>query len=130
MHRPSAIGLLVTRSSTKTDRKVALNWRALRVAGEARSATYGEDFPADLADALSLLPDELSAAFGQELALSVLVTFATSWSELRPDGPGRTDFIGLRRHRGARVEAILVFYAIELSPEQVVIVSVASHPVD
>jgi hypothetical protein len=109
---------------------VALNWRALRVAGEVRSAIYGEDFPADLADALRSMPNELAAAFSQERALSVLVTFATSWSELRPDGPGRTDFIGLRRDSDARVEAILVFYAIELSPEQVVITNVASHLID
>lgn len=73
-----------------------LNWRALRVSGGARSAIYDETFPADLADALRPLPDDVSSAFDQEAALAVLVTFATHWDDLRPDGPGRTDFIGLR----------------------------------
>ena len=106
-----------------------LNWRALRVSGGARSAIYDETFPADLADALRPLPDDVSSAFDQEAALAVLVTFATHWDDLRPDGPGRTDFIGLRRHPTARVEAILVFYAIEVAPGQVVVTNVAGHSV-
>jgi hypothetical protein len=109
---------------------MALNWRALRVAGGVRSAIYDEAFPADLANALRPLPGDVSAAFDQEAALAVLVTFATHWDHLRPDGPGRTDFIGLRRHRTARVEAILVFYAIEIAPGQVVITNVVAHEVD
>ena len=107
-----------------------LNWRALRVSGGARSAIYDEAFPADLADALRPLPDDVSSAFDQEAALAVLVTFATHWDDLRPDGPGRTDFIGLGRHPTARVEAILVFYAIEVAPGQVVITNVAGRSVD
>ena len=109
---------------------MSLNWRALRVSGEVRSAIYGEQFPADLAQALSDLPSVVAVAFDQELALAVLVTFATSWAELRSDGQGRTDFIGLRQHPASRVEAILVFYAIELSPGQVVITNVAGHPLE
>jgi hypothetical protein len=107
-----------------------LNWRALRVTGGARSAIYDEAFPADLAKALRPFPGEVAAAFDQEVALAVLVTFATHWDELRPDGPGRTDFIGLRRHPTSRVEAILVFYAIEVAPGQVVIANVAGHHID
>ena len=107
-----------------------LDWRALRVDGEARSAIYDEVFPADLADAVRPFPDGVSEAFDQEAALAVLVTFATHWSELRPDGPGRTDFIGLRRHPTARVEAILVFYAIEMTPGQIVIPNVAGSGID
>ena len=72
----------------------------------------------------------MTAAFNQEVALAVLVTFATHWDDLRPDGPGRTDFIGLRRHPTARVEAILVLYAIEVAPGQVVITNVVAHEVD
>jgi hypothetical protein len=110
--------------------RMALNWRALRVTGEARWAIYDEAFPADLADALRPLPPDVSAAFDQEAALAVLVTFATHWDDLRPDGPGRTDFTGVRRHPSARVEAILVFYAIEVAPGQIVITNVVGHPVD
>lgn len=106
-----------------------LNWRALRVSGGARSAIYDETFPADLSHALRPLPDDVSSAFDQEAALAVLVTFATYWDDLRPDGPGRTDFIGLRRHPTARVEAMLVFYAIEVAPGQVVVTNVAGHSV-
>lgn len=109
---------------------MALNWRALRVSGVARSAIYDEAFPADLANALRPLSDDVSAAFDQEAALAVLVTFATHWDGLRPDGPGRTDFIGLRRDPTARVEAILVFYAIEAGPGQVVITNVVAREVD
>jgi hypothetical protein len=109
---------------------MALNWRALRVAGGARWAIYDEAFPADLADALRPLPADVSAAFDQEAALAVLVTFATHWDDLRPDGPGRTDFTGLRRHPTARVEAILVFYASEVAPGQIVITNVVGLPVD
>ncbi len=72
----------------------------------------------------------MSAAFDQEAALAVLVTFASHWDDLRPDGPGRTDFTGLRRHPSARVEAILVFYAIEVAAGQIVITNVIAHPVD
>lgn len=107
-----------------------LNWQALRVNGEHRSAIYGEQFPTELTEALSFLTVDVSAAFDQERALAVLVTFATSWTELRSDGQGRTDFIGLRQHPANRVEAILVFYAIELSPGQVVVTSVSGHRVE
>jgi len=109
---------------------MTLNWLALRVTGGARSAIYDEAFPGNLVDALRSLPDQVSAAFDQEAALAVLVTFATHWNDLRPDGPGRTDFIGLHRHPTARVEAILAFYAIEIAPGQVVITNVVGHPVD
>lgn len=109
---------------------MALNWRALRVAGGARSAIYDEAFPADLVAALQPFPADVSAAFDQEAALAVLVTFATHWDDLRPDGPGRTDFTGLRRRPTARVEAILVFYAIEVAPGQVVVTNVIARPVD
>ncbi len=129
--RPTATGPLATRSPTRPDPSpMALDWRALRVTGSARSAIYDEVFPADLAKALRPFPDEVAAAFDQEAALAVLVTFATHWPELRPDGPGRTDFIGLRRHPTARVEGILVFYAIEVAPGQVVITNVAGHRID
>ena len=107
-----------------------LNWRALRVSGGARSAIYDEGFPADLAEALRPLQEDVASAFDQEAALAALVTFATHWDDLRPDGPGRTDFIGLRRHPTSRVEAILVFYAIEVAPGQVVITNVAGHSMD
>jgi hypothetical protein len=110
---------------------VVLNWRALRVTGSARLAIYDEAFPADLADALRSFPDDLAAAaFDQEAALAVGVTFATHWDDLRPHGPGRTDFVGLGRHPTARVEAILVFHAIEVAPGQVVITNVAGHPIN
>jgi len=109
---------------------MALSWRALRVTGGARWAIYDETFPADLADAVRPFPTEVSAAFDQEAALAVLVTFASHWDDLRPDGPGRTDFTGLRRHPSARVEAILVFYAIEVAAGQIVITNVTPHPVD
>jgi hypothetical protein len=107
-----------------------LDWRALRVSGGTRSAIFDEAFPADLAEALRPFPPDVSSAFDQETALAVLVTFATYWDDLRPDGPGRTDFIGLRRHPSGRVEAILVFYAIEVAPGQVVVTNVAGHGVD
>lgn len=100
------------------------------MSGGARAAIYDEAFPADLANALRPFPEEVVKAFDQEVALAVLVTFATHWDDLRPDGPGRTDFIGLRRDPNARVEAILVFYAIEMAPGQVVITNVVAHEVD
>lgn len=101
-----------------------LNWRALRVTGEVRSAIYDEQFPVALRGAMRLLPAGLADAFDQERALAVLATFAASWAELRPDRSGRTEFIGLRRDPLSRVEAILVFYAIELSSQQIVITEV------
>lgn len=106
-----------------------LNWRALRVTGGVRWAIYDEAFPADLASALRPFPADVAEAFDQEAALAVLVTFAAHWDDLRPDGPGRTDFTGLRRHPAAKLEAILVFYAIEVTPGQVVVTNVVAHPI-
>ncbi len=64
-----------------------LNWRALIVEQEHRSAIYAETFPARLTEALADSPDPLGAldAFNTTAALEVLATFAGAWDSLHVD---------------------------------------------
>ena len=67
-----------------------LNWRALIVEDEHRSAIYAETFPANLIKALAGLPDPdgILEAFETTAALEILATFAGAWKSLHIDANG------------------------------------------
>ena len=75
-----------------------LNWRALIVEGEHRSAIYAETFPARLAAALAESSDP-AGAFDTTAALEVLATFAGAWGSLIEMPGGTAGNIAAWPHR-------------------------------
>lgn len=95
-----------------------LNWRALVVEGENRSAIYAETFPARLAEALTGSPDPAGAlsAFDTTAALEVLATFAGAWGSLHKDRRGhRWQYRSVVTASGDII--VLAFRAVALDPD-------------
>jgi hypothetical protein len=95
-----------------------LNWQALTVEGEDRSAIYAETFPARLVEVLAEDPDSagLMSAFDTTAALEVLATFAGAWGALHEDDRGhRWQYRSIVTAAGGVL--VLVFRAVALDPD-------------
>jgi hypothetical protein len=96
-----------------------LDWRALVVEGESRSAIYAETLPGRLAEAVADAKDPTAvlAAFDATAALEVLATFAGAWGALYRDARGhRWQYRSVVTEVGDIV--VLVFRAAALDPNQ------------
>ena len=96
-----------------------LNWRALIVEGEHRSAIYAETFPARLAAALAESSDPAGAmsAFDTTAALEVLATFAGAWGSLHRDARGhRWQYRSVATSAGDII--VLAFRAVALDADR------------
>ncbi len=68
---------------------IELNWRALIVEQEHRSAIYAETFPARLTESFGGQSEQSGlAAFDTTAALEILATFAGAWKTLHIDANG------------------------------------------
>ncbi len=96
-----------------------LDWRALTVEGERRSAIYSERFPVRLAEALADSTDPADAleAFGSTAALEILATFAGAWRTLHRDAHGyRWQYRSLTT--STRQIVVMAFRAVALDPDE------------
>lgn len=96
-----------------------LDWRALAVEGDDRSAIYAETFPKRLNDALAdtAEPDAALAAFDTTAALEILSTFAGAWGSLHRDtNDHRWQYRSLVSAAGEVL--VVVLRAVALDPDQ------------
>lgn len=95
-----------------------LNWQALIVEEQHRSAIYAETFPARLVEVLANGPNSegLMSAFGTTAALEVLATFAGAWGALHEDERGRRwQYRSIVTPAGEVI--VLAFRAVALDPD-------------
>ena len=97
-----------------------LDWTRLIVQGEQRTALFAEDFPARLDAVLQRAP-VLRDSFDEVAALELLAQFAGAWGSLgRDDDHPHVRYIYL----SGMPPDVLVFQAVELRPDQVVVADV------
>lgn len=97
-----------------------IDWRALIVEGKYGRVVYEESFPASLDWALGPF-SSARAAFDQEAAHSVLQEYVDLWPDLPEAPPPRSGRIVARLLPPVRVETALLFFAVELAPNQFVV---------